>query len=378
MVLTALLVGCGWFDMPGRASAGVEPGKTPTIHTRTVVSEPYHIDRMYASMRGPYGFDDVALHTSDPPELLWIVGYRTTVIDGGSDDELSQEFMCHANLDFEASDYYDRFPGAPPISGRVFTLSQGQQDISFPEGFGIPVTSDLPITLATQVLNLTQPEADMRVRHRVDVRFVRDVEVEGEMVPLFQGAVEGFKALGDARFYGFSGEEVDHDELGPGCSLGQAAIAGDSDEDRLGQQFTAHWVVPPGREVNRTNVTRFLNLQFDTTIHYIAVHLHPFAESLTLRDITDDRTVFEAKVTPRADKVGIERIEHYSSAEGLKIHADHQYELISVYDNTSDKDVDSMAVMYLYMRNPNFRRPDLSSLKPASSDVSDAPKSPSM
>lgn len=363
MVLSLLLIGCGLLDPRGCAVAGVEPGKTPTVHTQTIVSQPYHIDKLYASMRGPYGFDDVRLLEGDQVELLWIVGYRTTVIDGASPEELSQEFMCHANLDFDATDYYDRFPGAPPISGRVFTLSQGQQEIRFPEGFGIPVTSDLPITLATQVLNLTVPEAKMDVRHKVDVFFVRDSEVDGSMVPLFQGAVEGFKALGDARFYGFSEDEADHDELGPGCSLGQAAIAGDADEDRHGQKFTAHWVVPPGREVNRTNVTRFLNLQFDTTAHYIAVHLHPFAKSLTLNDLTTGEVVYEAQVTPTRDRIGIERIDHYSSAEGLPLYKDHQYELVSVYDNTSDKDVDSMAVMYLYMRDPRFRRPELQSLQ---------------
>ncbi len=302
------------------------------------------------------------------------------MIDGQSEAELSQDHMCHANLDFEAKDYYDRFPGAPPISGRVFTLSQGQQEIRFPEGFGIPVTSDLPITLATQVLNLTLPEADMNVRHKVDVLFVRDTEVEGEMVPLYQGAVEGFKALGEARFYGFSEDELEHDELGPGCSVGQAAVAGDADEDRLGQKFTAHWVVPPGREVNRTNVTRFLNLQADTTVHYIAVHLHPFAERLTLNDLTTGEEVYTARVTPRADKVGIERIEHYSSKEGILLHKDHQYELVSHYNNTSDADVDSMAVMYLYLRDRKFKRPDLTALSssPADPEAPAEPKQPSM
>ncbi len=376
MVLSLLLVGCGLLDPQGHAIAGAEPGKTPIVHTQTVVSQPYHIDKLYASMRGPYGFDDVRLLEGDSVELLWIVGYRTTVIEGAGPGELSQEFMCHANLDFEASDYYDRFPGAPPISGRVFTLSQGQQEIRFPEGFGIPVTSDLPITLATQVLNLTLPEARLDVRHKVDVLFVRDSEVEGEMVPLFQGAVEGFKALGEARFYGFSDDELDHDELGPGCSLGQAAVAGDADEDRLGQKFTAHWVVPPGREVNRTNVTRFLNLQFDTTAHYIAVHLHPFAERLTLNDLTTGEVVYDARVTPTSDRVGIERIDHYSDSRGLPLYKDHQYELVSVYNNTSDKDVDSMAVMYLYMRDLKFKRPDLRALQSASGEpeASKAPK----
>ena len=354
---------CGWLDDPGAPSqATYAPPALPDVRVATVVSEPYHINGLYPSMRGPYGFDDVTLWRGDEVELLWIVGYRTTVIDSASSEERSQEFMCHANLDFEATEYFDRFPKAPSISGRVFTLSQGQQEIRFPAGFGIPVTSDLPITLATQVLNLTEPNADMRVRHKVEVLFVRDADVTGEMVPLFQGAVEGFKALGDARFYGFEEGEVDHDDMGPGCSVGQAAIAGDSDDDAHGQKFTAHWVVPPGREENRTNVTRFLNLPYDTTAHYIAVHLHPFAESLTLRDLTTGEDVFVAHVKPREGKVGLVHVDHYESAEGLPLHADHQYELVSVYDNTSDEAVDSMAVMYLYLLDKRFQRPDLAKL----------------
>ncbi|MEN0063769.1 MAG: hypothetical protein AAGA48_16580 [Myxococcota bacterium] len=360
MPITMLLAACGLWNAIGDGTWQPPPPPEAPVYTQTVVSEPYRIDQLYASMRGPYGFDPVKLVDGAKPELLWIVGYRTTVVDAATRKEKSQEFMCHANLDFEAKDYYKRFPDAPPISGRVFTLSQGQQEIHFPEGFGIPVSSDLPITLATQVLNLTIDKPDLTVRHKVDVLFVRDAEVQGEMVPLFQGAVEGFKALGDARFYGVKEDEVDHDAMGPGCSVGQAAVAGDSDDDTLGQKFTAHWIVPPGREVNRTNVTRFLSLPYDTTAHYIAVHLHPFAERLTLRDLTTDSIVFEAQVTPRKGKVGIEHIEHYESREGLMMYADHEYELVSIYNNTSGKDVDSMAVMYLYLRDQNFSKPDFS------------------
>lgn len=357
------------------------PARTPKVHTRTITSKPYRIDKKYASMRGPYGFDDVRLLDTEKPELLWIVGYKTTVVDAASEAEMSQEFMCHANLDFDARDYYGRFPTAPPISGRVFTLSQGQQDIRFPEGFGIPVTSDLPITLATQVLNLNIDDPKgLQVKHRVDIHFVRDSEVQGEMIPLFQGAAEGFKALGDARFYGFSGDEVQEEleELGAGCSPGTAAMAGDADKDAHGQQFTAHWVVPPGEEVNVTNVTRFLNLPYDTTVHYIAVHLHPFAEKLVLKDLTDDKVLFEARVTPTPDKIGIERIDHYASAEGLPLYKDHQYELTSYYNNTSGHDVDSMAVMYMYLRDKKFQKPDLSKAASAPAAPAEPDRAPSM
>jgi len=357
--LVACTLGTDPSSQPAQASGDAVRARTPRAHTKTIVSQPYSIDRKYSSMRGPYGFDDVVLLETETPELLWIVGYRTTVIDEGG-GPMSQEFMCHANLDFEPPDYASRFPTAPPVSGRIFTLSQGQQSIQLPQGFGVPVTSDLPISLVTQVLNLNieKPE-NLTVRHRVEIDFVRDSEVEGEMVPLFQGAVEGFKALGEARFYGFDDHEVDPDLMGAGCSPGMAAVDGETDDDVLGQQFTAHWVVPPGREVNVTNVTRFLGLPYDTTVHYIAVHVHPYAESLLLRDATANQTVYESKVTPAKGRIGIERIEHFESVEGVKLFADHQYELVSTYDNTSDTDADSMAVMYMYMRDQKFQRPSL-------------------
>lgn len=362
---------------PSADAATVPPAK---VYTKTILSKPYKIDKMYSSMRGPYGFDDVVLLDSDKPELLWIVGYKTTVVDAKSSDTMSQEFMCHANLDFDAKDYYGRFPTAPPVSGRVFTLSQGQQDIHFPEGMGIPVTSELPISLATQVLNLNlEDPKGLEVRHKVDIFFVRDAEVTAEMVPLFQGAAEGFKALGEARHYGFTEEEVDSMEAqGAGCSVGAPAVAGDADDDTLGQQFTAHWLVPPGPEVNVTNVTRFLNLPYDTTAHYIAVHLHPFAERLVLKDLTANKILFEAKVVPTPDKVGIVSIDHFESVEGMPLYKSHQYELTSYYNNTSGKDVDSMAVLYIYMRDKKFQKPDLTALPQTQPAEESTDRKPSM
>ena len=194
------------------------------VQTREIVSSKYHIDAKYASMRGPSGFDHSVLLETEKPELLWITGYKTTVVDAKSKEELSQEFMCHANLDFDASVYYDHFPKAPPISGRVFTLSQGQQEIHFPTGMGIPIRSDLQLSLATQVLNLNIDKPNLDVRHKVEIEFVRDSDLNAwreahadfEVVPLYQTAVQGFKALENARYYG-----VAHDETG-GTKVRQA------------------------------------------------------------------------------------------------------------------------------------------------------------
>ena len=115
----------------------------------------------------------------------------------------------------------------------------------------------------------------------------------------------------------------------------------------------------PGREVNQTLVTKILELPYDTTIHYIAVHLHPFAESLELRDLTTGQVVFKSSTRQFPDRIGLAHVDSFSSVEGIPIYKDHEYELVSVYQNITDKDQDSMAVMNLYMLDKDFVVPAL-------------------
>lgn len=178
------------------------------------------------------------------------------------------------------------------------------------------------------------------------------------MRPLYQAAVQGLKSLeDDGIHYGVAADLIDPAVHGSSCGVGMAAVPSAEATDPLGRKFTSHWVVEPGLEVNRSLVTEFLNLPWDTTAHYIAVHLHPFAKSLDLVDLTTGETVFHAEVDPADGKIGIDRVDHFVSTDGLRLYKDHQYELVSVYDNTSGEPQDSMAVMYLYLLDKDFQRP---------------------
>ncbi len=361
--LLSSLVGCQPTSSPAQTKL-VEPedkdsGPAPKVYSRTVLSKTYHIDQRYPSMKGPSSIQKVKLLEVETPELLWITGYEAIVMDKEGNQQVSQEFMCHSNLDFEPRDYWKAFKSDASMSGRLFTLSQGQQKVDFPAGTGIPVTSDMTLDLATQVLNLNIDDPSLDVRHKVTVRFVRDRDVKGEgMRPLFQAAVQGFKSLeGQPAHYGVDKKDHDKEEHGDGCSVGLPAVIGDVDRDTFGQKFTGHWVVKPGKEVNRTLATKFLQLQWDTKIHYIAVHLHPFAESLELIDRTEGKTVFKAYAKQTQGKVGLAHIDHFESKDGIPIYKDHEYELVSVYNNTDTIDHDSMAVMYMYLQDLHFQKP---------------------
>jgi hypothetical protein len=327
-----------------------------------LLSPVYTVDREYRSMTGPWSTRSIELGRAD--EMFWVLGYSAVMAGPDGTTPASQEYMCHSNLDFDPSRHQQAFGGSKSLTSRLFTLSQGQLEIAFPEGFGMPLLGNEPLSLTTQVLNLNPTDASVGVRHRVSIHYAKQAELAKPMKPLFTKGVYGLQLLeGKDGYFGVeSPEEGTH---GPGCLQGQNATS-HVFSDAQGRKFTGHWVVKPGREVNRTLVTKILELPYDTTIHYIAVHLHPFAESLELRDLTEGAIVFKSGTRPFEDRIGLAYVDSFTSVEGIPIYKDHEYELVSVYQNITDQDQDSMAVMNLYMLDQDFVQP---ALEPVSQPV---------
>ncbi len=318
----------------------------------TVLSETYEIDRIYRSMKGPESTQELSLSDDGERDLIWIKGFKAVMVEPDGESPMSQEFMCHSNLDFDIGNH-SKIMGWKKnnSSSRLFTLSQGQFEIKFPEGYGIPILSEEKLSLTTQVLNLNDAENKHQVRHKVTIDHVNDSDLDAPMKALFPVSAYGLKLLeGDDGHFNVKNADEKH---GKGCLVGENADTSDY-KDKFNRSFTGHWVVKPGREVNHTLVTEILNVPYDTTIHYIAVHLHPFAESMELKDLTTGETVFRSNVVGTANRIGIESVEYYSSQEGIPIYKDHEYQVISVYNNTSDEDQDSMAVMFLYLLDKEF------------------------
>jgi len=279
--------------------------------------------------------------------------------------------MCHSNLDWEER---------PPIfrknrnNKRVFTLSQGQLVLSLPEGFGIPVLSTEWLGLTTQVLNMHQTTGSEEVRHQTTVRFKREkTQTAKRMKPLTYRTT--------AIRVSLEKEAVVFNELNPtklqkeaSCLPGEDANQGNRPSfDRKGRRYSAHWMVPPGRHRYRTLATPELELSQDTRIHYIAVHAHPFVEYVELRDLTKNESVFRSNAKGFEGSIGIEHIDYYSSVEGMPIYKDHEYEIVSEYNNTSGKPQDAMAVLYIYLYDSEFKHP-LMQERPAAEGKTEIPK----
>ena len=327
------------------------------VETKVVYSDAFTIDTTWASMQGPYRVLTVQLTDSTSHELVWVVGYEAAIVDADSREPKSPEFMCHSNVDLDMARHRQIFGWRKYPSRRLFTLSEGQTEVRLPDGFGIPLRSDEPLSVTAQVLNHNYRGAPVRVRQRVTVHYIRDGALRRSLVPLYQRGINTLVRLDGPG--GAYNTEVDEDAAhGAHLHGGAQGMAADTMpyRDKAGRTFAGHWVVKPGRETRRTPINGWLQMQEDLKIHYVSVHLHPFAESLKLQDLTTGETLLSSVAENRPERIGLARVDQIASREGITLRKDHEYELVSEYDNTSGADRTAMAVMYLYIEDTEFKR----------------------
>ena len=328
---------------------------------RQILSKVYTIDRKYRSMEGPSSLQKIILGSSATPELLWITSIRTEMVAEDGTTPQVPELMCHVNVDLESNAHQALFNLPRPTAARLMTLSQGMLSARLPVGYGFPIASNEPLLLFTQVLNhnIEHPN-NLKVRHRVTFEYVRDADLTRPMKPLFNLGASGMVQLNDAMaLTSMGGAATEHN--GGSCLIGQrapqAAATSADYIDPSGRKMTGHWIVPPGRQVNASDITWFLNLPFNTRLHYAAVHLHPFAESLSVRDVTTGNVIVQSRATNPSKGIGLAKVETFTSLEGIPLYSTHKYELESVYNNTTSANADSMASVFLGLDDPEFVKP---------------------
>ena len=339
-----------------------------------LLSPVYTIDKKYKSMEGPGTTQQVYLGDRSVPELVWLISVKTEMV--GEDGVTPQlpELMCHVNVDLDQKRHRALFNIKRFIGERVITLSQGILEARLPDGFGFPLASSEPLNVYTQVLNHNiENPANMKVRHRVTFEYIRDRDLTTVMKPLLNVGASGMVFLesnplavsATAPAADHAGGHGEHGTSGSCLMASRAPNAAGMNSDYIdpqGRKLTGHWVVPPGRQVNHTDVTWFMALPFDAPLHYAAVHLHPYAESLTLRDVTANKTLFTAKAVNPKDKVGLDHVDTFVNTEGVQLYRNHKYELISVYNNPTKETHDSMASVFLGVGYHEFVKPSVEDL----------------
>jgi len=334
------------------------PAQEDSIHTLELFTQDFTVDRRYPSMQGPMDTRTFHLLENQKPELLWIVGYEALPVELDGKKPLSSSFLCHSNLEFDLSQHRQAFAWKKSGIARLFLISQGLSEVQFPKGFGIPVMSNETMKYESMLLNLNLVNQTLKLKHRIKIFYVRDKDLKSSMKPLYAVGAVGAKLLqGKDGFYGMN--QPSHPMKGMGCSLGIHALNDDriTFNDGQGRKFTGHWLVKPGREESHTPQNRLWELPFDTMLHYANVHLHPFAESIELKDLTMGKTVFKSHARQIDQGIGLAHVDHFSSEKGVPLYKDHEYELVTVYNNPTSVNQDAMSTMILYVEDREFQKP---------------------
>ena len=326
-----------------------EIGPAGTMRVTRFTSPVFCVDRIYKSMTGPLSLHTFKLEDPGEDSLIWLKSYSVDITDRESKELKSPDFMCHNNLDCNVDNYLSRIGFKSRIgylNSRLFTLTEGQTSLELPAGFALPLMADQFFTVQAQVLNQNLPHLEEWVRHRSSLGYF----TSGDAAKL------GLKPLFTENIYIGMPATTRTDGV---CAKDECIPATASNaymHQWKGKNYTGHWVIKPGKDTFRCEVTNELSLPFSTTIHYIGVHVHPFVESFSLKDLTADSVIFAVQPVDLKPAIGLGKIGCYSSTTGIPICKDHKYELICRTNNTTGTDQDMMAVMLLYLYDKELEK----------------------
>ena len=320
VLLLLMVVACGDPEPSGPAGAHVR--------TRVVETGRMALDGIYPSMTGPY--QRVAVGATD---LDWITGFSTQIIDDATEEELGGEFFCHSQIQVG--------PGL-----RLAVEATGTQQMQLPPGFGIPAASilaemkaDWPsLIMQGMLLNNFAADIDRQVRVRTSIDYLTDEDVGPESLKRLY-PTHAVMIVRDLKQYAPPEGYPVNDDVTTHCNL-----VGEAPD---------HWYVPPGPQTTRLRGK--LNIPVPARVHYIVTHMHNHGEYVRLTDTVTREVLWQADVEYEPQRRQIASIPVYSSAQGFEVHPDRDYELEVRYDNTTDRDTDAMAAMYMYY-NPNGNR----------------------
>lgn len=354
MVLLTIIGGIYYLKLPNRHRAII---KTKLYHGFGIVDERWNIqpndtavrivtptlviDNIYKSMEGPKVMRSFQLHP-ERSDLVWINSFETKAVSTNEVDQLSNDYVCHTNIDFYDGPYYSRWKLDHRIGQqfpRLTSMSNGIEGYRFPKGFGFPVFANDNLFLSTQSLNHNIVGDPFTIKHDITIGFQ---EHHSQMKPLMSKTV--FVMLPYDAENPFQGPT----DADPNMCL-PVETNNHSYTNETGQSLSGHWVIFPGKDTYKYDITKQLQLKDSTTMHAIATHLHPFAETLAFRDKTIDSTLFISIAENYSDKIGLKHVSYFSSEEGVMLYPDHDYELILETNNTTDVNQDMMASMFVFL-----------------------------
>ena len=303
-----------------------------------MISPSFYIDGIYKSMEGPKSSNYVQL--SQDPALLFLTGFHVKAIDAKTVKVVSNDFVCHTNVDFNDVKYFSQFHLEDRIGKqfpRMTSLSHGMENFSFPKGYGVPMAGNDLLFVTTQSLNHNLADANLLVKHEVEIDYTKNQNLK----PLMSRTAFIMLPYNKSDPY--------KQPLDPGSNQCiPVETKNHSYEDGSGNVLSGHWVIPVGKNTYRSTVNTHLQIKDSLRLHAAAIHVHPFATSIALFDKSENRIVFKSEVVNHKNRIGLTKIAPFSSQDGIWLYADHDYEIVLEVNNTTRAEQDMMGSLFLF------------------------------
>jgi hypothetical protein len=231
-------------------------------------------------------------------EPVWVIGYKTEIFDSAS-KEPRENFLCHTFFGDGSVEQHSAEEGGPPERKAIYTDSF-THEVKLPEGFGLHLTPDDNLEWMPMFNNRGDSAAEVGMRARIQV--IRQKDLVTPLRPLY------------------------------------AAL------------YSVHlphlYFVPPGGDEQEMT----FDLPFEGRIHFIGTHIHPYAESIEVFNVSRNEQVWKSE--KKTDAAGsMKGLTVYSSVEGYPVEILETFRLKVVYANPTGKPIDAMAgVFILYSR----------------------------
>jgi hypothetical protein len=158
-------------------------------HDITYESNPIKLEGIVKSMNGPSDSKTLSVPGASKPELLWITGFTASAYESGTGKARSVGNLCHTGLSIAPRKTRTfSTPNVNPVS-QYAVLFPGVSDMSFPQGMGVPFSSDEPLGFMSMGFN-QDPNAKIPPQvFKLTLHYVSDADSHGEIRPLFHRMV---------------------------------------------------------------------------------------------------------------------------------------------------------------------------------------------
>ncbi|WP_282136623.1 hypothetical protein [Seonamhaeicola maritimus] len=131
------------------------------------------IDGIYKSMEGPKAMNYFNLDKTNNP-LFYMTGFKVKAKHTKSGLPLSNDFICHMNIDYIEQEHHGRWNLLNRINTqypRLISISHGIESVNFPNGFGIPFFGNETFFMTTQSLNHNVKDSIFQIKHDISINY---------------------------------------------------------------------------------------------------------------------------------------------------------------------------------------------------------------